>query len=137
MSNRSGPPVSVAASATAIAIGPGGGVFAVASGGRPTGQPPVITVRSTDEAFAIQRVLSGHTLEVSSLAFSQDGTYLASGSDDTTIRLWLLENGTTTATLEGHTDMVLGLAFTPDGSTLASGSQDGTIASGTPTCGAR
>ncbi|WP_329477743.1 WD40 repeat domain-containing protein [Kribbella sp. NBC_01484] len=127
MSNRSGPPVSVAASGTAIAMGPGGDVFAVASGGRQTGQPPVITVRSTGEGFASQRVLSGHTLEVSSLAFSRDGKYLASGSDDTTIRLWLLEKGITTATLEGHTDMVLGLAFTPDGSVLASGSQDGTI----------
>ncbi|WP_165553007.1 WD40 repeat domain-containing protein [Kribbella speibonae] len=127
LSNRSGSPVPVAESATAIAMGPGGDVFAVASGGKETGRPAVVTVRSTDAGFASQKVLSGHALQVASLAFSNDGKFLASGSDDTTIRLWSLDEGASIMTLEGHTDMVLGLAFTPDGGTLASSSQDGTI----------
>ena len=72
------------------------------------------------------------------MAFSPDGTRLASGSEDETVRLWDVASGEPTTTLEGHTDWVLSVAFSPDGTRLASGSWDGTIllwdvASGEPT----
>ena len=71
--------------------------------------------------------LAGHTARVSSVAFSPDGTTLASGSDDDTIKLWDVATGTLKATLEGHTESVNSVAFSPDSSTLASGSGDKTI----------
>ena len=64
---------------------------------------------------------------VESVAFSPDGTTLASGSSDETVRLWDVASGAQLATLEGHTDGVESLSFSPDGTTLASGSSDETI----------
>jgi parallel beta-helix repeat protein len=73
------------------------------------------------------RTLAGHTSYVLSVAFSPDGKVLASGSGDTTIKLWDVATGTLLRTLQGHTDFVFSVAFSPDGKILASGSVDETI----------
>ena len=70
---------------------------------------------------------TGHTSNVYSVAFSPDGTTLASGSADTTIRFWDARSGAHIRTLTGHTEDVNTVAFSPDGTTLASGSEDDTI----------
>ena len=64
---------------------------------------------------------------MSSVAFNFDGTMLASGSYDKTIKLWDVKSRSLITTLSGHTDSVLSVCFSPDGSLLASGSWDGTI----------
>ena len=71
--------------------------------------------------------LEGHTDEVFSVSFSPDGTTLASGSADGTIKLWDVATKTDIATLEGHTSWIKSIAFSPDGTTLASGLPGGTI----------
>ena len=71
--------------------------------------------------------LRGHRGTVYGVAFSPDGTTLASGSGDSTIRLWDAVTGEHKITLEGHRGTVYGVAFSPDGTTLASGSGDSTI----------
>ena len=63
---------------------------------------------------------------VQSVAFSPDGTTLASGSHGD-INLWDVATRENIATLSGHTKWVFSVAFSPDGTTLASGSQDGTV----------
>jgi WD40 repeat protein len=65
--------------------------------------------------------------KVWSVAYSPDGSTLASESTDRTIKLWDVASGRVRRTLSGHRERVLSIAFAPDGSTLASGSLDGTI----------
>ncbi|MEA5499520.1 serine/threonine-protein kinase [Limnoraphis robusta Tam1] len=71
--------------------------------------------------------LTGHSNVVWSVAFSPDGRTLASGSCDTTIKLWDVQTQREIATLTGHSDNVSSVAFSPDSRTLASGSYDNTI----------
>ncbi|OXM44850.1 WD40 repeat domain-containing protein [Amycolatopsis alba] len=111
---------------TAIALSADGDRVAVASGDGASA-PPQISFAGKSERFRDVVTVTGHALPVTSLAFSPDGRFLASGSDDRSIRIWTLADGTTKSTLQGHTDMVLALAYSPDGATLASGSQDGTL----------
>ncbi|MBM79222.1 MAG: hypothetical protein CMJ78_01355, partial [Planctomycetaceae bacterium] len=73
--------------------------------------------------------LYGHTGSVLSVSFSPDGTRIASGSRDNTIRLWDALTGEELHTLKGHTDEVLSVSFSPDGTRIASGSDDNTIRS--------
>jgi hypothetical protein len=76
-----------------------------------------------------------HTLErdasarggVNGVAFSPDGSRLASGSLDGTAELWDVNTGQVIHSLRGYTDKVLGVAFSPDGKRLASASWDGTV----------
>jgi WD40 repeat protein len=44
----------------------------------------------------------GHSLKVLSVAFSPDGKYLASGSEDRTVKLWSVESQKEISTLRGH-----------------------------------
>ncbi|RSM57827.1 hypothetical protein DMH03_26100 [Amycolatopsis sp. WAC 01376] len=111
---------------TAIALSADGDSVAVASGDG-VSAPPQISFATKSGEFRDIRTLTGHALPVTSLAFGPDGRSLASGSDDRTITVWTLADGTRKSTLRGHTDMVLALAYSPDGATLTSGSQDGTL----------
>ena len=64
---------------------------------------------------------------VLAVAYSPDGTMLASAGDDAVIRLRDLASGRVVGQLEGHRDAVSCVAFSPDGRTLATGSYDQTI----------
>jgi WD40 repeat protein len=52
---------------------------------------------------------------------------LASASDDLSVRIWNVSDGSLLQTLNGHTDIVRSVAFAPDGALLASIADDRTL----------
>src|SRR5712692_3845768 len=65
---------------------------------------------------------SGHSDAVLSLAWSPNGKYLASGSNDTTVQVWNATTGKRTLIYHGHKTGVTTISWSPDGSRIASGS---------------
>ena len=62
-----------------------------------------------------------------SLALTPDGTMLASGGWDQTVKFWDVASGSLLASLPGHSGLVYSLAFSADGGRLVSGGSDGRI----------
>ena len=83
---------------------------------------------ASDEGQTIWTVgKAGYASSVNSVAFSPDGTQLASGSWDRGIRLWGVSTGQEVRRFDGHSDWFFCVVFSPDGTRLVSGSDDGTI----------
>jgi WD40 repeat protein/serine/threonine protein kinase len=76
------------------------------------------------------RELIGHTDEVRSVGFSNDGALVVSGSHDNTVRVWDASTGDSLTafrgqdSLRGHDSWVRASVFTPDGRAVLSGSYD-------------
>ena len=83
--------------------------------------------RSPVLGLALRHVLRGHTDWIGRIAWSPDGTYLASPSADQTIGIWDVRSGAQVRIWQGHTSGVISVAWSPDGQRLASASDDNTI----------
>ena len=81
------------------------------------------------QGFSLIRKYNGHGGSVCAVAVSPNGNVIASGSTDSTIRLWRLDTAHCIQVLEGHTVCaeIYSVAFNVDGRYLASGSFDDTI----------
>ena len=64
---------------------------------------------------------------MTAVAVAPDGSWLASGGDDRTVRIWDAATGQERATLTGHAGRVAAVAVAPDGSWLATAGGDGTV----------
>ncbi len=78
---------------------------------------------------AIYRVstLKEHTGFVFSLSCSPNGRILASGSADSTVKLWNIETGKCFKTINAQIGWVFSVAWSPDGRILATSGRDGII----------
>mgnify|MGYP002629194182 CR=1 FL=1 len=71
--------------------------------------------------------LDGHDGPVRTVAFSQDGSRIISGSQDNTIRLWDAEGGQLLKSFRGHDGAVRTVAFAENDQVILSGSHDNSI----------
>ena len=71
--------------------------------------------------------LVGSDDAVNCIAFSSDGEFIAGGSTDTTIRIWLTKTGKLLHTLRGHTAPVVDVAVSPAGNIVLSAAWDDTV----------
>ena len=78
-------------------------------------------------SFPPAELVVGHTQDVWAVAYSPDGSRIASGSSDNTLKIWDANSGKELATFSGHTDDVWAVAYSPDGSRIVSGSSDKTL----------
>ena len=70
---------------------------------------------------------TGHTDAVNTVAWSPNGTYIASGSADNTVRVWEVATGKQLYVYRGHNASVNSIVWSPDSTQIASGSTDKTV----------
>jgi WD40 repeat protein len=102
----------------AVAVSPDGGLIALQSGA---------DIHLCDDALKPLKVLTGHREPVNQLAWSPDGTRLASSGNDGSAKIWDVHGGRLFLTLDGHGAPVTALSWSPDGTRLATGSWDLTL----------
>ncbi len=116
------------APAAAVAFSPDGGRLAAAGGDgsrvweAATGRE-LLALAGPVQAERPGRGLHGSRGPVHAIAFSPDGTYLATASQDEAVRVWDAATGELVRTLRGHAGAVRGLAY-GRGGRLASAGDD-------------
>lgn len=111
-------PSPVRVRSSAVAVSPGGRTLAVLD---------------MEQGVALIEAARGQSLltigsgcrDAQVLEFSADGTLLASGHDDGSVRLWNARTGAQLRRLVGHEGRVTSLVFGADGAVLVSGGLDG------------
>jgi hypothetical protein len=114
--------------------------FVVTISGFPTSnisrQPGLVYVRTSSDALGSDGVssgfidrtlltLTGHISPILSVAWSPDGSKIATASEEGTARIWSSSNGSTLLNLTGHSSYIFSVAWSPDGNKIATGSLDG------------
>ncbi len=102
------------------ALDPDGRSVAVA-----TGDIPIVTIFDVSSAEP-RFELRGHSYPVGSIAWDADGRRIATGSFDSSVRIWHGRTGRLEIELLGHSGTVISVDWSPDGSRLVTSASDGT-----------
>ena len=106
-----------------VAVSPDGRL--IASGGPvEEGNTQTVQIWDAQTGAVLKKPLKGHRGHLWTVAFSPDSRYLASGSWDSTVKVWDLKalDSAEPITLPGHSGYIYSVAFSPDGRRLASAS---------------
>ncbi len=82
----------------------------------------VVDISTGETVFTLE----GHTISTKNVAWSPDGRWLATSSDDGSARIWNGRTGELRFALLSHEATVQDIAWSPDGTRLVTGSIDGT-----------
>ena len=83
-------------------------------------------LNALSRSFVLQR-FSGHTDTIASATFSPDGRYVLTTANDSTARLWNVQNGDVVRIFSGHSDLVRVGRFSPNGEMVLTAGADGTV----------
>lgn len=108
-------PPGVAAALLATASGSSGATVSTGANGRSTGEDGVGAERETHSDF------------VFCAAFNPQGSLVATGSYDETVRLWDVRTAHCVARISAHQEPITSAEFSADGSLLVTGSFDGLV----------
>jgi WD40 repeat protein len=89
----------------------------------PTDDHPAAESRSTNLDVPS---IGNHANRVFSTAFSPDGRFVVTASDDGTAKIWNAETGMRLRVIDDHTGWVYLAAFSPDSASLVTANEDGT-----------
>jgi len=106
----------------ALAFKPDGSLLAV--GGGVPGASGDVRLLSTKDWSSVGKPLAGHTDAVVSVCWSQDGTRIASGSQDKSAHVWEWPSAKELRVFKDHSDGVSRVCFAPDGKSLYTASLD-------------
>ena len=98
--------------------------------GAPISAMSVQPVAACSTAFWLAQILQnieGHSGWAQSVAFSNDGSKIVSGSADKNLCVWNVETGQVMQTLEGHTNSVRAVSYSKDSTLIASGGLDSIV----------
>lgn len=110
------------AAVKSIAVSPDGTL--ILSGGPRSGSNGGVAYLWDVETGTILHTLDGHTQSVVATAFSPDGTFAVTGSQDRSTRVWNTTTGELLHTLMGDSLPVHSVAVAPNGQLIATGSSD-------------
>lgn len=74
--------------------------------------------------MANEFVLEGHSDMITCVSFSMDGSWVLTGSRDTTIKLWSIKQGKLLNTYRGHTTELINAKVSPNKDIIVSCSKD-------------
>jgi WD40 repeat protein len=102
-------------------------VLAVSADGRVVATAGTEQIRLWDSSGKLLHTFGHEFGSVASLAFSPDGTLLASAGLDTNVHFWDVATGRQKSSLSNRLLSTFSLTFTPDGKNLVIGGANGTI----------
>jgi WD40 repeat protein len=90
----------------------------------PGGDEKVSRIPSGESRSYRRRRIAGHDDKILSAAFSPDSRWIATASDDRTVRVWSTQTGELRHDLRGHSGPVRHATFSPDGRYVATVSEN-------------